>query len=366
MPLLSTKLDFLQSGAKKSQDFVFFLARRIYRDHCAQIAASLTYTSLLAFVPLLVVGFAILSKLSLFPELVGSLQTAILQVFTPDVGQDVEQYIQGIVNRGIKLPVLSFIALIITAVMMLYTIDNTLNRIWRIDHKRRSLFSFGVYLFVVLSGPLLLGSSLAITTYLLSQSMALSEAMGTNWLASVPWLVTFVAFTALYRWVPNTHVGWKYALAGGLVAMLLFEMAKWSFALYIKWVPTYGLLYGTLAAIPLALVWLYLSWLVVLVGAETARCLAVFTHDYRQAGITASRLLGFFLSVGDTGVSLDQLAAWGNLGKPRLRRILAGLQQSDLVQGLDDQYYGLSHMAKGMTISELNLALTELLKSIEN
>lgn len=239
-----SKSNQFSSGLKLSIDFVFFMARRLYRDHCAQIAASLTYTSLLAFVPFLVVGFSILREFPLFPELVSSLQTAILQVFTPDAGEGVKQYIQGIVNKGTKLPVLSFSVLVITAVMLLYTIDDTLNRIWRVDYKRRTVVSFMVYLIVVLSGPLLLGSSLAITTYLVSQSLAMDGAMEVNWLASVPWLVTFIAFTSLYRWVPNTHVRWKYALSGGLVAMLLFELAKWGFALYIRWVPTYGLLYG--------------------------------------------------------------------------------------------------------------------------
>ena len=248
---LSLKLNSFLLWLKCVGDFVFFMAMRLYRDHCAQIAASLTYTSLLAFVPFLIVGFAILREFPLFPELVNSLQIVILQVFTPDTGEDVKLYIQDIVNKGTQLPVFSFFVLIITAVMMLYTVDDTLNRIWRVDYKRRTLFSFTVYLTVVLSGPLLLGSSLAITTYLVSYSLAMDDSTGMNWLASVPWLVTFIAFTSVYRWVPNTHVHWKYAVSGGLVAMLLFELAKWGFAIYIKWVPTYGLLYGTLAAIPL-------------------------------------------------------------------------------------------------------------------
>lgn len=351
--------DFMASG-----EFILFMARRLYRDHCAQIAASLTYTSLLAIVPFLIVGFAILSEFPVFPELVNSLQAAILQVFTPDAGEGVKQYIQGIINKGTNLPVLSFFVLIITAMMMLYTIDDTLNRIWRVGDKRRTLISFAVYLIVVLSGPFLLGSSLAISTYLVSQSLPMEGELGVNWLVSVPWLVTLVAFTSLYRWVPNTAVRWKHALSGGLVAMLLFELAKWGFALYIKWVPTYDLLYGTLAAIPLTLVWIYLSWLVVLVGAETAHCLAIYSRDYKQPVITARHLAGFFFMHGEDGVSIEQLAALGHLGKRKLRRILTQLQQSGLVRGLDDERFCFTDKAVSMTIMGLNSELTEQLKLI--
>lgn len=353
-------------GLKQVADFVLFVARRLYRDHCAQTAASLTYTSLLAIVPFLIVGFAIIREFPVFPEMVSSLQSVILQVFTPDAGEDVQQYIQDIVDRGKRLPVLSFIILIITAVMTLYTVDDTLNRIWRVEFRRRTWFSLMVYLLVVLSGPILLGISLALTTYLLSASVQLDSTTGFNWLASVPWLVTFIAFTSIYRWVPNTHVRWKYALAGGLLAMLLFELAKWGFALYIRWVPTYGLLYGALAAIPLSLVWIYLSWLVVLVGAETTRCLAVYSRESRQVELTAGKLLGYFLMSREAGLTVDQVAAWGYLGRRRLNRILRQLQTAGLVEQLDAGRYDLSDKSLEMSIRELTSELTGQLKSIEN
>lgn len=364
MPVLTSKIIYLSLALQRSNDFLFFMARRLYRDHCAQIAASLTYTSLLAFVPFLIVGFAILREFPLFPELVSQVQTTILQVFTPDAGEGVKQYIQGIVNKGTKLPVISFFALLITAVMMLYTIDDTLNRIWRVEHKRRTWISFVIYLLVVISGPLLLGSSLAITTYIVSQSWG-GEAIGLNWLASVPWLVTFMAFTSLYRWVPNSHVDWKYALSGGLVAMLLFELAKWGFALYIRWVPTYSLLYGTLAAIPLTLVWIYLSWLVVLMGAETARCLAVYSYEFKQSDMTARQILGFFFVGQQDGLSLEQAATWGYLSKREIKRILHTMQQVGLVQELAGQRYILTARAEAMSLIELNSELTKQLKLIE-
>jgi len=362
MGTLQLKTILSASMLRHSVDFILFMARRLYRDHCAQIAASLTYTSLLALIPFLVIGFTILRELALFPEMVNSFQMAILHIFSPDAGEDVKRYIQNIVNKGGSLPVVSFLALAVTAVMMLYTINDALNRIWRVDYKRRTLRSFVMYIMVLLSGPLLLGGSLAMTTYLVSHSLLQDEALGLNWLASIPWVVTFVAFTSLYRWVPNTEVEWKYALSGGLVAMLLFELAKWGFALYIKWVPTYGLLYGTLAAIPLTLVWIYISWLVVLVGAEMARCLAVYSHDYKQPVLSARQLLSFFYMGKEEGLSLEQAAAWGYLGKTKLRQILSGLQQSGLVQELADGDYVLSDKAQAMSLEELSAELARQLE----
>lgn len=348
----------------KGMEFILFVARRLYRDHCAQTAASLTYTSLLALIPFLVVGFSLLREIPLFPDLVNSLQSVLLQIFTPDVGKEVKQYIQSIVNKGGHLPIISFAALSITAVMMLYTISDTLNRIWGVDYKRRSAVSFVVYISVVISGPLLLAGSLAISTYLVSRSFATAGSVKLGWLTSVPWLVTFIAFTAIYRWVPNTRVPWKHALAGGLIAMLLFELAKWGFAQYIKWVPTYNLLYGGLAAIPLTLVWIYLSWLVVLIGAEVARCLEVYIHDYQQVMITARRLLSFFLLGGEEGVSVEQLAAWGYQSKAQLRRGFSRLQQAGLIQVLNSNQYSLTAQARSMGVDELVYQLSRQLKSI--
>lgn len=365
MSSLSLKSSHFYTGLKQTADFIVFLTRRLSRDHCARTSASLTYTSLLAIVPSMVVGFAIIREFPVFPEVINSLQAAILKIFTPDVGEGVTHYIQHLVNKGKRLPVLSFSVLIFSAVMTLYTVDDTLNRIWHVEFRRRTWFSLLLYLLVILSGPILVGTSLALTTYLLSRPLGIDSTSGVRWLASVPWLVTFIAFTAVYRWVPNTRVRWKYAVSGGLVAMLLFELAKWGFALYIRWVPTYGLLYGALAGIPLTLVWIYISWLVVLVGAETARCLAVYPDESHRPELTARQLLGYFLVSRESGLTIDQVTAWGYWGRRRLKRILQQLQAADLVRQLDTGRYDLSDKSLAMDINALISELTRQMKLIE-
>lgn len=344
-------------------DFIFFLLRRLYRDRCTKTAASLTYTSLLATIPFLVVTFSIIRQFPVFPELVNSLQATVLQVFTPHASEGVIKYIQQLVNKTHQLPILSFLALIVTSAMTLYTIDDTFNRIWRIENRRRTWFSLMIYFLVIISVPVLIGVSLALTTYVFYSSGNTGNTTAVNWLASVPWLVTLLAFTSLYKWMPNTHVRWKYALSGGVVAMLLFELAKWGFALYISLVPTYGVLYGTLAAIPLTLIWIYLSWLVVLVGAEMARCLMMFQQD-TGAGITAEQLLGYFLLNREQGLLLEQVAAREYLSKGRMRHILRRLQQTGLVHQAAKGRYTLTVQADAMNLTELTSAFDAQLKLI--
>ena len=347
-------------------DFSLFVFRRLLRDHCAQIAASLTYTSLLATIPFLIVSFSIIREFPIFPEMVNNLQSVLLQIFTPDVGEEVKPHIQGMIGKGKSLPVLSLLALFVTAVMMLYTMDDTLNRIWQVEYRRRTWFSLLIYFLVIISGPVLLGVSLALTTYLVSRPIWGSGSIGFNWLTSVPWLVTFVVFTAVYRWVPNTQVRWPYAVAGGLLAMMLFELAKWGFALYIRWVPSYSLLYGTLAAIPLTLIWMYLSWLVVLIGAETARCLATYRYEVDEADLTARQLLGFFHRTRDGEVTRDQLVAWGYLGKRRVNRILQQLSGAGFIHELAPGKYALTEKSRQLGLEQLRLELLAQLKLIGN
>lgn len=347
-------------------DFSLFVIRRLYRDHCGQIAASLTFNSLLAMVPFFIVSFSIISEFPIFPRLVENLQHTLLQVLTPDVGLEVKSYLQNIISKGKSLPVLSLVILFFTVVMMLYTIDDRLNRMWQVEYRRRTWFSLLIYFIVLLSGPILLGASLALTTYLFSQSILEAGTSGLNWLSSIPWLFTFIAFTLIYRWVPNTFVEWRYAISGGVVAMLLFELAKWGFALYIQWVPTYNLLYGALAAIPLSLVWIYLSWFVVLVGAETARCLATYRYGDEEADLTARQLLGFFHRTRTGAATRDQIAAWGYLGKQRVDQVLSSLLSAGFIERSATDKYKLTDKSRKTGLEQLRQDLKKLLKSIGN
>jgi membrane protein len=163
--------------------------------------------------------------------------------------------------------------LIISVVVMMYTIDSALNHIWKINTPRHIVRRFFVYLALLIFGPLAISFSLFVSAYVVSLPLInmLSGSMVNNavfnWL---PFIVLWTAFTMLYKWVPDCKVRWLHAFSGATFAVFLFEIAKSGFALYISYFQTYEVLYGALAAIPLLLIWIYLIWLIVLIGAETA------------------------------------------------------------------------------------------------
>ena len=169
--------------------------------------------------------------------------------------------------------------LIITALLLMYSIDSALNTIWRSKRTRPRIYSFAVYWMILTLGPLLAGVSLAISSYLLSLRWA-SELHGVidNLLRVFPLLLSWLSFWLLYSIVPTTQVPNRDAIVGALVAALLHELGKKAFSLYITAFPSYQLIYGVLAVIPILFVWVYWTWCIVLLGAE----ITVTLGEYRK------------------------------------------------------------------------------------
>ncbi len=163
----------------------------------------------------------------------------------------------------------------------MHSVDSALNVIWRSDKKRPMVYSFAVYWMILTLGPLLAGASLAISSYLLSLRWV--SAAGVNSLIEqvlrvFPLLLSILAFWLLYSIVPTRRVPGRDALVGAVVAGLLFELGKKGFALYVTMFPSYQLIYGVLAVIPILFLWVYWTWCIVLLGAE----ITVTLDDYRQ------------------------------------------------------------------------------------
>lgn len=260
---------------KRLLAFWLKVLRQSAANDITQVAASLSFTSLLALVPLMSVAFSLFSALPLFPGWLDRVEQFVLDVFVPTVGEGVQARLLDFVHKTASLSGISSFGLFITALLLLNTIDRTFNRIWQIRRRSRTLVRLLLLFVFLLLGPLLLAASLALTTFVLalpyvSEALA-SMGMRGMVLALLPTLATTLSLTFLYYWIPNTRVRWRHALTGAVVAAILFEVAKYLFALYFTWFPTYELLYGALAAIPLLLVWIYLSWLIVLLGAEITR-----------------------------------------------------------------------------------------------
>lgn len=270
----------LQQGWK----FCSYLFFRFFKEDFSYRAAALTFTSLLSLVPLLVVCLTILSALPTFQDLALQMQSFIFKNFIPESTAIVKEYIQGFIAQAGKLPALGFIFLVVTAILMLYTMEQAFNSIWRIKARRHGISSFLLYWAVLTLSPILIGASIAVSSYVFSLPLVTDAAkiLGVYefMLALIPIVLTATAFTLMYIAVPNCYVKISHAVISGIVATLLFELARWGFTFYITSFPTYQLLYGALAALPLFLLWIYISWLIILFGALLTYSLT-FHHTVR-------------------------------------------------------------------------------------
>lgn len=252
--------------------FLRFVIRRWTEDRCPQIAASLTYTTLLALVPVFAIAVAMLSSSPFFEDVMVRLKIALLLNLVPEIaGRIITEYMEPFAQNAPRVTGISFVALFVMGIAVMFTVDRSLNSIWRVRRSRPLVVSIGAYVILLSLGPILVGISVSVTTYLLTLSagmQTLPPEAHPILLKAVPVATSTVAFFLAYRIIPQRQVPWRHALAGGLVAGVLFEAMKELFAYYISAFPMYNLVYGAFAAIPLFLVWVYLSWLVILLGAE--------------------------------------------------------------------------------------------------
>jgi membrane protein len=262
------------------------LAHHIFEDRLTQAAGSLTFTTLLSIVPLLTVALALSTAFPVFDRVMEGLQDWVIDNFLPEAGLDemVEQL--GLFTEGAgKLTTIGLGLLGVLSIMLMLTIDDVINRIFRVARKRPVTQRILMYWAVLTLGPLLIGLGISMTSALVVSSLgALKlDGLAESALRVLPFLLTWAALATLYLLVPNRPVALRHALAGAFIAGLAFELAKRGFAVYVSNFPTYTLVYGTFATLLLFLVWLYVSWLVVLAGATLTAMLTEKTRILEKA-----------------------------------------------------------------------------------
>ena len=265
--------------------FVTAVIKRFLDNHCIENAAALTYTTLFAVVPLMTVTYSILSAVPSLHDVGDSIQNFIFASFVPSTGEMVQSYLNDFSRQARKLTGIGIAFLLVTSFLMLRTIDRALNNIWQVTHVRRGMSGFLLYWAILSLGPVLLSIGFLATSYLASLKLVSDTTAilgGEQWLLQLMpvFLSTFV-LTLLYTAVPNRKVPVRHALAGAVFVAILVELAKVGFTLFITLSPTYHLIYGAFAAVPLFLLWLYLSWLMVLFGAVLVRSLDLYGKQAR-------------------------------------------------------------------------------------
>lgn len=255
------------------------MVRQFLQEACFTRAAALAYTLLLAIVPLMTVSLSLLSAFPVFQDVSKKIQDFVFSNFVAGSADIVQQHILSFTEAARHLSITGLFFLAITAVMMIFNMESDFNAIWQVKQRRHGASAFFIYLAVLTLFPLFVGLGIMISSDLGSlpfvREMIEALKLKPLLLHCFPYLLTWSAFAGLYVTLPNCSVKIRHAVWGSLIAMIMFEWAKYGFSLYLANFPSYELLYGALAAIPIFLLWVYLMWLIILFGAVVAHTIAV-------------------------------------------------------------------------------------------
>lgn len=265
------------------RDLVLFAHRRLREESLPQVAGSLTFTTVFALVPLLTIALAIFTTFPLFNTFRTSLEAYFVQSVMPkSISTTILNYLTMFASKATRLSAVGAVALIVTSIAMMNLIERVFNRIWRVRGERSWTRRILVYWAIITLGPLLIGVSLTLSSQVFMATVDLFgrvPVLGAIIYTVASLALTTAGFTLLYLAVPNRDVDWQDAAWGGLVAGLAFELAKRGFAIFITQFPTYSKIYGALAALPLFLLWVYVSWVITLIGALLVAALPVVKYE---------------------------------------------------------------------------------------
>ena len=355
----------MQKNWTDLRHLLHFIAVRFKQDRCPQMAASLTVTTLLSLVPLITIGLTLFSAFQVFQNFSGQIKNFLLSNMMPETGgKMISLYVEQFAESAAKLTAVGIVFLALTAMLMMHTIDEAFNTIWNVSKPRTLLQRVLIYWAGLTLAPLLIGGSLSLTSWLAGISMGYVRQVpefDIVMLKVVPVLLTTLAFSLMFRVIPNRFVPLSHAFIGGAVAAVAFESMNRAFAYYIEHFPTYKLVYGAFASIPIFLLWIYLSWLTILLGALIASSLSHWRGN-PSTKITAAAQLYYALRVlkamsegmrNGTVQSTPKLSMHLRIGFDSLELILEELVKIKVVRKLDDKGWTLIRDAEHIRVSEL-------------
>ena len=330
--------------------FVLFVLRRFEADRCREQAGSLTYTTLFAVVPMLTVFLVIISSIKALEPARQQLQQLIYSNFLPKTTIAFDKVLTAFTDKSSNLTVIGILFLFITTVMMLTSIENVFNRIWRVREKRGGMIGFMRYWTIISLGPIILGSAFVLSSTVASMNLLSSHLAGyeVNG-AFLLWLISFtlsiLGFFILYWTIPNRSVPIKAALFAGIFSASVFELLKNLFGYIMSNFTSYEIIYGAFAALPIFLLWIFLSWNIVLLGVEISYALTAFytgKEQRRHPVIMLLDILQLFHLKQQNGESMSDKEALDVLGREEIGHwpsYVLLLEQQNLVKRTDNNEY---------------------------
>lgn len=332
--------------------FVLFVIRRFEADRCREQAGSLTYTTLFAVVPMLTVFLVIISSIKALEPARQQLQLLIYSNFLPKTTIAFDKALNAFTDKSSNLTVIGVLFLFITTVMMLTSIETVFNRIWRVKETRGGILGFMRYWTIISLGPILLGSAFVISSTaaslnVLSNNFSGYELDGAFVFWCISFSLTILGFFILNWTIPNRSVPIKAAFFAGTFSATLFEMLKHLFGFVMSNFTSYEIIYGAFAAVPIFLLWIFLSWNIVLLGVEISYALTAFNADThkqrkRHAVIMLLDLLELFYQKQKVGQSVNESEALEVLGREEIGRwpsYVQILEKQHLIMRTDDNNY---------------------------
>jgi membrane protein len=347
--------------------FARFVLRRFLDDRCLETAGALALTTLFALVPIVTVVFGILSAFPVFAEWRADITTFVFRNFVPAAGEVVESYLTQFADNASKATAIGVIVVLVSVVSLTASVESTFNRIWRVPKARGMSSRFIVHWTVITLGPMAVVALLAVSAYLLALPwMARAEAeysVKEHLLRVLPFLIQWLVLVGAYTLIPNRRVRIADAAVGAGLAAAAFEIGKRLFTDYASNGANYQQVYGALAMIPIFVLWIYLSWILVLMGASLTASLAAF--EYRPAGLDLAagsefrgllRVLAHFVAEQRRGGALhsaDLRAREPFLSDELVQRYLGDLCDAGLIRRGEDGAWALTRDPATTTLYEV-------------
>jgi membrane protein len=326
--------------------FSRFIWQRFIDDKCFETAGALSYTTLVSLVPLMVAVLAMFSVFPVFEPARNMLLNFVFSNFVPATGEKVQETLLSFARNASQLTGISILVMLFSALSMMVSIEDRMNRIWRVHQPRTWGSRLLLYWAALTLGPILVVGGIAVTSYVTAMPLLAGAyarlGLGQRLLGVLPFVVTFVTLWLMYGVVPNCRVKRSDAAIGALLGGILFEIARWGFTLFVSRAQTYQQIYGVLATIPIFLLWIYLSWVIAILGASIAASLSAYEyHPPAETLPEGAEFLGLlvvlrhFVEAQRTGCSIDPATV--RLQEPYLRSTAIAcyfddLQRADLIQ----------------------------------